>query len=99
MQFQWNLSGLRERRYAIPYPFRADAETLDLKSGAHLAGVTSDLSPGGCFVCTSRLLETGTRVHLTLETQRAESNDARGSARGGENTNRACVCRPRFELQ
>ena len=60
-------SGLRERRYAIRYPFAADAEILDLKSGIRLTGVTSDLSQGGCFVCTRRSLEIGTRVRLTLK--------------------------------
>jgi hypothetical protein len=29
-------------------------------------GVTSDLSLAGCFVCTRRLAEIGTRVRLTL---------------------------------
>lgn len=60
-------SGPRERRFAIRYPFAADAEILDLKSGTRLSGVTSDLSLGGCFVCTRRPLEVGARVHLTLK--------------------------------
>lgn len=59
-------SGLRDRRYAIRYPFAADAEILDLKSGIRLSCVTSDLSLGGCFVCTKRPLEVGTRVRFTL---------------------------------
>lgn len=62
-----NKSGLRERRFAIRYPFAADAEILDLKSRTRLSGVTSDLSLGGCFVCTRQPLEVGTRVHLTLK--------------------------------
>ena len=62
-----NESRLRERRFAIRYPFAAEAEILDLKSGIRLYGVTSDLSLGGCFVCTRRPLEVGTRVHLTLK--------------------------------
>jgi hypothetical protein len=57
---------LRERRFAIRYPFAAEAEILDLKSGTRLSGVTSDLSLGGCFVCTRRPLEVGAHVHLTL---------------------------------
>ena len=61
-----NESGLRERRFAIRYPFAAEAEILDLKSGMRLSGLTSDLSLGGCFVCTRRPLEVGARVHLTL---------------------------------
>ncbi len=62
-------SGLRDRRYAIRYPFTADAEILDLKSGTRLSCVTSDLSLGGCFVCTRRPLVAGTRVRFTLKHQ------------------------------
>lgn len=62
-----NESAPRERRFATRYPFAADAEILDLKSGMRLSGVTSDLSLGGCFVCTRRSLEVGARVHLTLK--------------------------------
>ena len=62
-----NESGLRELRFAIRYRFAAEAEILDLKTGTRLSGVTSDLSLGGCFVCTRRPLEVGTRVHLTLK--------------------------------
>ena len=61
-----NMSGFRERRFAIRHPFAAEAEILDLKSGVRLLGMTSDLSLGGCFVCTNRSLEVGARVHLTL---------------------------------
>src|SRR5205085_10569036 len=57
----------RERPFAFRYPFAAEAEILDLKSGTRLSGMTSDLSLGGCFVCTRRPLEVGTRVHLTLK--------------------------------
>jgi PilZ domain len=60
-------SGLRDRRYAIRYPFAADAEILDLKSGARLKCVTSDLSLGGCFVCSRRPLDVGARVRFTLK--------------------------------
>lgn len=62
-------SGLRDRRYAIRYPFTADAEILDLKSGTRLSCATSDLSLGGCFVCTRRPLDVGTRVRFTLRCQ------------------------------
>ena len=57
---------IRDRRYAIRYPFAADVEVIDLESGARADGVTSDLSMGGCFVCTSRPLAVGARVRLTL---------------------------------
>lgn len=59
-------SGLRERRYAIRYPFAADAEMLELESGSRVSGVTSDLSPGGCFVCTRRVFKISARVRGTL---------------------------------
>lgn len=59
-------SGLRERRYAIRYPLPADAEMLELESGSRLTGVTSDLSPGGCFLCARRPLKIGAKVRGTL---------------------------------
>jgi PilZ domain len=62
-------SGLRDRRYAIRHPFAADGEILDLKSGARLTCVTSDLSLGGCFVCARQTLDVGTRVRYTLKHQ------------------------------
>ena len=58
---------VRDRRYAIRYPFAADAELLDLASGSRTEGVTSDLSLGGCFVCTSRPLLTDGRARITLK--------------------------------
>jgi hypothetical protein len=54
-------SGLRGRRYAIRQPFAADAEMLGLESGSRVSGVTSALSPGGCFVCARRPLQIGAR--------------------------------------
>src|SRR5713101_4015595 len=67
-------SGVRDRRYSIRYPFAADVEMLELKSGRRVGGVTSDLSPGGCFVCARRTLEVGARVRgtLTRRSQKAE---------------------------
>ena len=56
----------RGRRYIPRYPFTADAEIVDLKSGTRVKGVTSDLSLVGCFVCTRRLLEIGSQVRLIL---------------------------------
>lgn len=56
----------RDRRYAIRYPFAADAEVLDLESGARSEGVTSDISLGGCFVCTSKPLPLKSRARVTL---------------------------------
>jgi hypothetical protein len=53
---------VRARRYAIRYPFAADAELLDMESGAKSTGVTTDISMGGCFICTSKPLPVKTRV-------------------------------------
>ncbi len=53
---------VRDRRFAIRFPFAADAELLDLEAGARVVGVTSDISMGGCFVCTSKPLPLKTRL-------------------------------------
>jgi hypothetical protein len=66
---------LRDRRYAIRYPFAADAEVLDLESGVRSDGITSDLSLGGCFVCTSKPLAVKSRARVTL-TRKGESVQA-----------------------
>jgi hypothetical protein len=60
-------TAVRDRRYAIRFPFAADVELLDLESGSRVEGVTSDLSMGGCFVCTSKPLPVKTRVRVTLK--------------------------------
>jgi hypothetical protein len=59
-------AGVRDRRYAIRFPFAADVDIIDMESGARTSGVTSDLSLGGCFVCTSKPLAIGTRLRITL---------------------------------
>ena len=59
-------SGVRDRRYSIRYPFAAEVEMLELKSGNRMSGVTSDLSLGGCFVCARRTLEVRARVRATV---------------------------------
>ena len=58
--------GIRDRRYSIRYPFAADVELMDLESGARAKGVTSDISMGGAFVCTSRPFPLNTRIRITL---------------------------------
>jgi hypothetical protein len=58
---------VRDRRYAIRHPFAADASFLDLETGTTAVGVTSDLSMGGCFVCTSKPLPVACRMRLTLK--------------------------------
>jgi hypothetical protein len=60
------LNGVRDRRYTIRYPFAADAELVDMESGKQVCGVTSDISLGGCFVCTSKILPPNTRARLRL---------------------------------
>ena len=66
---------VRDRRYAIRHPFAADAECMDLEAGTAATGVTSDLSMGGCFVCTSKPLPLGSRIRLKL-TRREQSVEA-----------------------
>ena len=63
---QSNKAGVRDRRYAIRFPFAADVELVDMESGARIEGVTSDISLGGCFVCTSKPLPIGTRMRIIL---------------------------------
>jgi hypothetical protein len=65
----------RDRRYAIRYPFAADVEFLDLESGARSDGVTSDISLGGCFICTSKPLAIKSRARIRL-TRKDESVEA-----------------------
>jgi hypothetical protein len=66
---------LRDRRYAIRFPFAADAEVLDLESGSRSDGVTSDISLGGCFICTSKPMAVKSRARVTL-TRKGESVQA-----------------------
>src|SRR5207247_2344882 len=73
-------SGVRDRRYSIRHPFATEVEMLELKSGSRVSGVTSDLSRGGCFVCTRRTLEVGARVRERIEMQ-SFSISISGSAR------------------
>ena len=63
---QSRLSGLRDRRYTIRYPFAADAELIDMETGKQVTGVTSDVSLGGCFICTSKSLPSNSRARLRL---------------------------------
>jgi hypothetical protein len=58
--------GVRDRRYTIRYPFAADVELIDLETGRQVNGVTSDISFGGCFVCTSKPLSVNARARMKL---------------------------------
>jgi PilZ domain-containing protein len=68
-------TNLRDRRYAIRFPFAADAEVLDLESGVRSDGTTSDISLGGVFVCTSKPLAIKSRARVTLK-RKGESVEA-----------------------
>jgi len=59
-------TAVRDRRYAIRYPFAADAEFIDLETGAQVNGITCDISLGGCFICTSKPLPAKSRARFTL---------------------------------
>jgi PilZ domain-containing protein len=71
---------IRDRRYCIRYPFAADIELLDLESGSRSEGVTSDISMGGVFICTSKPLPSNTRVRITL-TRKDQKVEALGVVR------------------
>jgi len=71
---------LRNRRFCIRYPFAADVIVLDLETGSKTEGVTSDLSMGGVFVCTSKPVSSNTRVRLTL-TRKDQKLEALGMVR------------------
>jgi hypothetical protein len=62
----WRSIAVRDRRYSIRYPFAADAQILDLDSGVITTGVTSDLSIGGTFVCSSKSFQPRSRIRVTL---------------------------------
>jgi hypothetical protein len=71
---------VRDRRYCIRYPFAADVELLDLESGTKTQGVTSDISMGGAFVCTSRPLPSNSRIRITF-TRKDQKVEALGVVR------------------
>jgi hypothetical protein len=71
---------VRDRRYAIRFPFAADVNLIDLESGVSTDGVTSDISLGGCFVCTSKPLAMNSRVRVTL-TRKEQKVEALGVIR------------------
>jgi PilZ domain len=60
------ITGIRDRRYTTRYPFAADAELIDMETGKSYEGVTSDISFGGCFICTSKPLAVNARARLIL---------------------------------
>jgi hypothetical protein len=69
------MNGVRDRRYAIRFPFAADVELIDLESGKQVNGVTSDISMGGCFICTNKPLPISARARMKLH-RKAETLEA-----------------------
>lgn len=71
---------VRNRRYCIRYPFAVEAVSLDLESGVRAEGITSDISLGGVFVCTSKALPVKSRIRITLK-RKDEKIEALGVVR------------------
>jgi hypothetical protein len=63
---QSSKTAVRDRRYAIRFPFAADVLLIDMESGARTDGVTSDISLGGCFICTSKPMPVGSRARVIM---------------------------------
>jgi hypothetical protein len=76
----WRSISERDRRYSVRYPFAADAEIINLETGAIVTGVTSDLSISGTFMCCSKPFSIGTRARLSL-TRRDQTIEALASVR------------------
>ena len=77
---QSSRTGVRDRRYAIRFPFAADVEIIDMESGARADGITSDISLGGCFVCTSKPMPVGARARVILS-RKGQTVEALASVR------------------
>ena len=77
---QSSRAGVRDRRYAIRFPFAADVEIIDMESGARADGITSDISLGGCFVCTSKPMPVGARARVILS-RKGQTVEALASVR------------------
>jgi hypothetical protein len=56
-----------ERRQIIRYPFTAAAEILELRSQTRVAGRSSDLGLGGCYIDLMSPLAVGSIVRIRLE--------------------------------
>jgi hypothetical protein len=55
-----------ERRRNLRFPFTAAVEATETKSGARIAGRTSDLSLGGCYVDAISPFPVGTEAKVTI---------------------------------
>jgi hypothetical protein len=56
-----------ERRRVVRYPFTAAAEIMDLRSHARVAGRSSDLGLGGCYIDILSPFTVGSAVRVRLE--------------------------------
>jgi len=56
-----------ERRRGVRYPFTATAEITDLRSNTRVAGRSSDLGPGGCYIDILAPFTVGSPVRVRLE--------------------------------
>src|ERR1700733_6750993 len=56
-----------ERRHNLRFPFSASVEVTEPKSGARIAGRTSDLGLGGCYVDAISPFPVGTNALLKIK--------------------------------
>jgi hypothetical protein len=61
------LTGRPERRKSIRYPFTAEVEAVETRSQVRIAGRTSDLALGGCYIDTISTLPAGAIVRLRIK--------------------------------
>jgi hypothetical protein len=61
------LAGGAERRKSIRYPFTAEVEAVEVRSQVRVAGRTSDLGLGGCYIDTISSLPVGAVVRLRIK--------------------------------
>jgi hypothetical protein len=59
-----------ERRRTVRYPFTAAAEIIDLSSHARVAGRSSDLGLGGCYIDILSPFAVGSAVLVRLEREK-----------------------------
>jgi len=69
----WNMTAANAPKNPVrvtavfdPLSFLQRRGDAGIEIGSRVSGVTSDLSLGGCFVCTRRTLDVGARVRGTL---------------------------------
>ena len=58
--------GDSERRVQQRFPFMAEAEVIEVRSQARVAGRCSDLGPGGCYVDTLAPFAVGAEVRICV---------------------------------